>query len=135
MSTTDYIVYGTPMIAHQEGERYIHEMDGYESEEIKVFDTLDEAIAYAEGVEIDKPSVCHTKLGLDSVVYYDIDVYSSEYDEEHDDWLPFEAVYHRSGMTDKWRDAMRAYEVSYWKWLDYESSDRLTLEECLERGN
>ena len=132
---TDYSVYRTPMIARQDGDCYIHEMDGCESEWLESFDTLGEAIAYAEGVTLDEPTIFHTKLGLDSVSYEEIQVCASEYDEEDNDWLPAECVHNVSGLPDRWKVAMRAYEICYWSWLDYESGWRPTLEECLERSN
>ncbi len=133
MSTIVYSVDMTPMIARQEGERYAYEMDGCESEWLASFDTLDEAIAYADGLEIEEPSIFHTKYGLDSVGYSEVQVCSSEYDEDDEGWLPAELEYSVNGLSDRWKAAMRDYEQSYWKWLDYESGCRDTLEECLER--
>ena len=128
---TVYSVYETPMIAHQVGERYAYEMDGCESSFLAEFDTLDEAIAFANEHVLDAPEVHKTRYGLDFVTYSDIKVNTDEYDAGEDEWECVETTCVCSGLTDAVKKAMEKHEQAYWAFLDYKAAYYPQLSELI----
>lgn len=117
-----YCVYENRMLAHQEGDKYMHDMDGVGSP-LEEFDSLEEAIAYADSYGLDEPTIYKAKRGLDSVGYTELIV--DRFDGEE-----VEAVYVRSSLTDELQRKMEAHERAYWDFLDYEESYYPSLAEC-----
>lgn len=131
MKKERYVAYDQPMRMHDVGERYETENATGEWEWYELFATVEEAKSWVDSrkAEIeargDAYEITDTKRGLDTLEYHDLIVSKEVWDEDAEDWVFAEEdpVYAIDTVPENVREAARASERSYWKYLDYEASE------------
>lgn len=113
---TAYTVSVSTVLAAQYDDRYNYETQT--SEPVAEFDTLEAAREYAAAYNLAPAEVTHTRRGLDSVEYEQVEIWRDTLDQS-EDVEETEFVESRDALTDDLREAMEQHQREYWQFLDY----------------
>lgn len=113
---TAYTVSVSTVQAAQYDERYEHETKT--SEPIAEFDTIEAAREYSAAYDLAPAEVTHTRRGLDTVEYEQVEIWRDFLDQSGD-VEETEFVESRDALTDDIRGAMEQHQREYWQFLDY----------------
>lgn len=117
---TLYCVDEVPILAHQVGDNYCHELDGYESHTLGEFDNVTDAYRFLREVSDTRYFELHESgHGLQSVSYKDYEISRYVLDgcgnvEDGPDYIDGD-----TSLPDMVRWAMDSHQSEYHKWLDY----------------
>lgn len=113
---TAYTVSVSTVLAAQYDERYSHEIQA--SSPVAGFETLEAAHEYAAAYDLAPAEVTHTRRGLDTVEYEQVEVWHDTFDQSGD-VEETEFVESRDSLTPEIVSAMEQHEREYHEFLDY----------------